>query len=37
MVEIANELMDKLEYSDVDKLKDMVMIAHACKDMVALI
>ena len=37
IVDNAKKLMNKLEYNDVDKLKDMVMIAHACKDMAALI
>ena len=31
------ELLNELDYNDMDKLKDLVMIAHACKDMVALI
>ena len=29
--------MKELDYTDVDKRKDMVMITHACKDMAALI
>ena len=37
IVEQAKVLMNNLDYNDVDKLKDMVMIAHACKDMAALI
>jgi phosphate uptake regulator len=37
LVKQAKELMNTLEYTDVDKLKDMMAIAHACKDMSALI
>ena len=37
LVDRTKKLMNKLEYDDVDKIKDMVMIAHACKDMAALI
>jgi hypothetical protein len=37
IVDQAKDIMNDLEYQDVDKLKDMVMIAHACKDMTALI
>ena len=30
-------IINELEYRDVDKIKDLVVIAHACKDMAALI
>lgn len=33
----AKTYINELDFDDVDKLKDMVMIVHACKDMSALI
>jgi len=37
IIEQANNLMIELDYNDMNSLKDMIMIAHACKDMAALI
>ena len=37
IIEQANNLMNELDYNDMNNLKDLVVIAHACKDMAALI
>jgi phosphate uptake regulator len=37
LVKEAKLLIDKLDYNDKDKIKDMIRIAHYCKDMAALI
>jgi hypothetical protein len=37
LVEKSIEIMDKLDYADRDKIKDMIVIAERCKDMAGLI
>ncbi|MFX1501033.1 MAG: AbrB/MazE/SpoVT family DNA-binding domain-containing protein [Promethearchaeota archaeon] len=37
VIDQAKDLMNELDYNEIDSLNDMLMITHACKDMVALI